>query len=79
MFATLCAYPADRVALEYVRRAIEEGECPGGAATLLDELLVVRALGTGAQALRQTLESVWEVLRQPIVGRAPCPPRNWRT
>lgn len=79
VFAMLCAYPADGLALKDVRRVIEEGECPRGAATLLDELLVVRALGTGAQALRQTLQSVWEVLREPIVGRAPCPPRIWRT
>ena len=78
-FATLCAYPCDRPALEQARQILEEDERRRCAVTLLDELLVVRVLGTGTRDLWQTLECVWHRLRERVVGLAPCPPRIWKT
>lgn len=48
-------------------------------ATLLDELLVVRWLGSHPEAARTALESLWAAIRAAVVGHAPCPPRIWRT
>jgi len=46
--------------------------CPEG-------LLAVRVLGPGVEPVRQTLEQVWWTIREPVVGRPPCPPRIWST
>lgn len=49
------------------------------AATLLGELLVVRCLAAEPESLRNLFEALWCELRPGVVGRAPCPPRVWRT
>jgi urease accessory protein len=46
---------------------------------LLDDLLVVRYLGTRPESARTTFESLWAALRAAVVGRAACAPRIWRT
>jgi urease accessory protein len=48
-------------------------------ATLLDELLVVRYLGTRPESARTALEALWAAVRAAVVGRVPCAPRIWRT
>jgi urease accessory protein len=48
-------------------------------ATLLGELLVVRCLAREPEALRNLFEELWCELRAGVLGRAPSPPRVWRT
>ncbi|MFO7177233.1 MAG: urease accessory protein UreD [Pseudomonadota bacterium] len=47
------------------------------AATALDDLVVVRALGSMIEPVRRWLERVWGVLRPRVFGRAAVPPRIW--
>lgn len=90
VWGALYACPADATVLATARAALGELGALGtlGAeraddarcgATLIDELLVVRYLGTRHEAARTALESVWAAIRAAIIGRAPCPPRIWRT
>jgi urease accessory protein len=74
---TLFAWPASERALEAVRALI--GEDLDRGVTLIDGLLVCRALDPRADWLRQFFLRVWETLRPEIVGRLACPPRIWAT
>ncbi len=49
------------------------------AATLLDDLLVVRYLGASTEAARRLFVEIWTLLRPALVARAACPPRIWST
>ncbi len=49
------------------------------AATLLDDLLVVRYLGASTEAVRRLFVEIWTLLRPALVARAACPPRIWST
>lgn len=42
-------------------------------------LLLIRALGPGSEVVRALLESLWRILRPPILGRAAQRPRIWHT
>jgi urease accessory protein len=84
----LYAYPVHDPLLVRVRArlgaAIPANEqCPRdavrGGATRLDELLVVRCLAHGPEALRNLFEALWCELRPDVVGLAPSIPRVWRT
>jgi len=69
------ASDADRDALREALAGVER-RC---AVTLLDDVLVVRWLGAGAQEGLGVLERAWSLLRPRLLGREPCPPRIWRT
>ena len=69
------ASDADRDALREALAGVEH-RC---AVTLLDDVLVVRWLGAGAQEGLGVLERAWSLLRPRLLGREPCPPRIWRT
>lgn len=73
----LVAYPADRALLEGVRSALEGATTVG--VTLVDRLLVVRALGTGVEPLRGALVSALAVIRPSVVHQEFRVPRIWRT
>lgn len=75
--ATYYAYPADADILDRARNLI--GDCAATAATLLDDLLVVRVLADDVERARWLLTRVWEGLRQTVSGLAPCAPRVWAT
>ena len=77
--ATFYAYPANRTLLAQVREAICAQEYKGFAATLLDDLLVIRALGEDAAMLRQGFSSLWPLAREEVLARSACPPRVWAT
>jgi len=47
--------------------------------TLVDEVLVVRALGEQTEPLLRLLTLLWGTLRQMWLQKAPCPPRIWST
>ncbi len=47
--------------------------------TRIDDVLLVRCLGRGAEPVRNLLERAWAILRPALLGRPACPPRIWRT
>lgn len=49
------------------------------AATLLDDLLVVRYLGASTEAARHLFVEIWSSLRPALLERSACPPRIWST
>jgi urease accessory protein UreH len=49
------------------------------ACTKVDGVLVCRAIGSQADAVRQALASIWSLIRPGLIGRAATPPRIWST
>ena len=49
------------------------------ACTKVDGVLVCRAIGSQADAVRRALAAVWSLIRPQIAGRAATPPRIWST
>jgi len=47
--------------------------------TRRDGILLLRCLAVGAEPARRLLEHAWHVLRGPVMGLPPCPPRIWKT
>lgn len=74
---TLFAYPATPSQLNAVRDLI--GETANQGVTLIDGLLICRALDPRADFLRRFFLRVWETLRPETIGREACPPRIWAT
>lgn len=49
------------------------------AATLIDDLLVLRYLGSSTEQARNLFIQTWSQLRKPLLGKAPNTPRIWAT
>ena len=49
------------------------------ACTKVDGVLVCRAVGSQADAVRRALVSIWSLIRPHVTGRAASPPRIWST
>ena len=81
VLASLLATPATRATLDLAREvlAATKSSALAAAATLLDDLLVVRALATGTEVAHTGLETLWGALRPGIIGRAARRPRIWNT
>ncbi|MEH6516049.1 MAG: urease accessory protein UreD [Halioglobus sp.] len=47
--------------------------------TLVDEILVVRALGDQAEPMHNIFSKLWSTLRGQWLDRSPCVPRIWAT
>jgi urease accessory protein len=47
--------------------------------TLIDDLLVVRYLGSSTERARRLFVSIWSTLRETTLGRPPSAPRIWAT
>lgn len=79
--ATMVALPADKNLLSKVRDYIETSnlEDVRMAATLIEDMLIVRGLGKDAETLRESLFSTWALIRPDITGKKPCRPRIWNT
>ena len=77
--AAFYVYPAPSSLLQSAREFIANGGCECSAATLLDDLLVMRALGNDATAMRETVAAIWSQLRKNVLGRPGCAPRIWAT
>lgn len=77
--ATLFAAPADEAMLALTQAHIAAAEVAAAGATLLDELLVVRALEEDNQRLQGMLHRIWSALRPGIMGRDAVAPRIWST
>jgi urease accessory protein len=79
---TLLATPAKRDAVEAVRGLLADppqGERPLAAVSLVDGVLVLRALAPQAEAVRNLFIAAWRMLRPAIIGRDAVPPRIWAT
>ena len=76
VYGALYVYPGDADLLELARSALDDGPI---AATLVDDLLVVRALGNDPVRMREHFNRVWSKCRPLAVGREACMPRIWAT
>jgi urease accessory protein len=73
----MLAYPADAALRDRVRKTLAARATV--TATLLDELLVLRAMGHQAQDIRRVFVEVWKILRPALLQREACLPRIWAT
>jgi urease accessory protein len=72
VLGTLFAYPANDALLD-AARAITS------ACSLVDGVLVCRAVGAQADAVRTLFNSIWQRLRPGMMARAAVAPRIWAT
>lgn len=77
--AAFHVYPGHGELLQQARHLIAAPGFERFAATLLDDLLVIRALGNDATAMREALAAIWKQLRVGVLGRTGCAPRIWAT
>lgn len=77
VMATLLATPFCKSGLDGVRELLQGSS--DLAATMLGDLLVVRAIGGSLLPVRERFEAVWKAIRPQVVGREACPPRVWAT
>ena len=74
---TLLAYPADAALLALVRGVrSEEAQV---AATLVDGVLMCRALAGQAETVRRTFVAMWQAIRPCLLGVEAVLPRIWAT
>ena len=74
---TLLATPATADDVECVRELVADK--PHAAVSLVDGVLVLRALAPQAEAVRNLFISAWQRLRPRIIGREAVLPRIWST
>jgi urease accessory protein len=74
---TLLATPAVREDVEALRELVADK--PYAAVSLVDGVLVLRALAPQAEAVRNLFISAWQRLRPRIIGREAVLPRIWST
>ncbi len=74
---TLLATPATRDEVESIRELV--ADLPYAAVSLVDGVLVLRALAPQAEAVRNLFISAWRRLRPRIIGREAVLPRIWAT
>lgn len=74
---TLLATPAEAPHLDSVRELVAAH--PAAGVSLVDGVLVLRALAAQGESIRQLFFSAWQRLRPGIVGREAAPPRIWAT
>lgn len=74
---TMFVYPATPVHLAAVQDLI--GEEPNLGVTLIEGLLICRALNRRADLLKGYFERVWGLVRGDVMGKEVCLPRIWAT
>jgi len=74
---TLLAYPADPAILTLAREVI--GDQPNAAATLVDCVLMCRALGDQAEFVKRMFIALWQAIRPQLLGCEAVLPRIWAT
>jgi urease accessory protein len=74
---TLLATPAKRESVQRVRELLSDQ--PLAAVSLVDGVVVLRALAPQAEDVRKLFIAAWRVLRPAVVGRDAVPPRIWAT
>ena len=76
---TLVISHADDAALSVARALLPVDENGHTAATLIDDCLLVRYLGTSTEQARNAFTAVWQHLRSVTMGREASLPRIWAT
>jgi urease accessory protein len=74
---TMFSFPADDALLDFARSVTVEGVL--AASTKVDGVLVTRAIGSHADAVRKQLTLIWSSIRPHVAGRPATPPRIWST
>jgi urease accessory protein len=74
---TLLATPATDAQLETLREMLAAR--PNAAASLVDGVLVLRALAAQAETIRRLFVCAWQLLRPTIIDRHAVLPRIWAT
>lgn len=74
---TLLASPAGRAHAELIRELI--ADVPLAGVSVVDGVLVLRALAPQAEVVRRLFIAAWRVLRPAIIGRDAVDPRIWAT
>lgn len=74
---TLLMYPARGLELAPLRTLASDGV--RHALSVVDDVLVCRALAAQAEALKQLFTHMWLQLRPGLLGREAVPPRIWAT
>lgn len=76
-FGTLLAYPASRAMVDAVRELEQAGVKLG--VTLVDQVLVCRALAAQGEPIKHAFIEYWQSLRPRLLDRPAVPPRIWAT
>lgn len=76
-FGTLFVYPVLPAQLQAVQSLIDEQY--GRGVTLIEDLLICRALDDRADRLRGFFQQIWALLRPEVMQRSACEPRIWAT
>ncbi|HYD47556.1 MAG TPA: urease accessory protein UreD, partial [Terriglobales bacterium] len=77
--ATFFATPANADVLARAREVLcNPGEALA-AATLVEDVLIGRALAASCESLSTLFGRLWAAVRPLLFGRPACPPRIWRT
>jgi len=74
---TLLATPATAAQLEALREMLAGR--PNAAVSLVDGILVLRALAAQAETIRRLFVCAWQLLRPSLIGRPAVLPRIWAT
>lgn len=74
---TLLAYPATRAMVDAARLLQQPGVELG--VTLVDKVLVCRALAAQAEPIKRAFIACWQTLRPLLLDRPAVPPRIWAT
>jgi urease accessory protein len=74
---TMLASPATAANVDAVRALLDDK--PFAAASLVDGVLVLRALAPQAAPIRELFIAAWRLLRPAIIGRPAHAPRIWST
>lgn len=77
VLGTMFAFPADDSLLDLARTVAVEGVLC--ACSKVDGVLVCRAVGMQADAVRKTFTAIWQSIRPQVTGKAAVLPRIWAT
>ncbi|EGV19222.1 urease accessory protein UreD [Thiocapsa marina] len=77
--ATFLATGADRDALAIARRRLTDSAGYPVGATLIDDLLMIRALAPEVEPVSRLFVALWSDLRPSLLGLPACAPRIWAT
>lgn len=76
---TMMATGADENLLHHVREHLQPHDTVLLSATLIEDVLIVRALSHQAETLRNQFIEVWKLIRPALLARQACIPRIWAT
>ena len=76
---TMMAVNANKEILNHVREHVPDIEQGLFSATLIDDVLICRALSHQAEHVSCTFIHVWQRIREKLINVKPCKPRIWST